>query len=92
MRSRLIRVSTSDGSVSRAASASRCTPARPGSPVWNASVDVLRRTRRNADTIGGGTPDVTSGRPAAMRVGARPYQRSGNRLTLLGQACSLVIF
>ena len=25
------------------------TPARPASQVWNASVDVLRRTRRNAD-------------------------------------------
>jgi hypothetical protein len=40
-------------------------------------VDVLRRTRRNADTISGAAPDVTSGRPAAVRVGARPYQRIG---------------
>jgi hypothetical protein len=38
-------------------------------------VDVLRRTRRNADTISGAVPAVTSGRPAAVRVGARPYQR-----------------
>jgi hypothetical protein len=52
-------------------------PARPGSHVWNASVDVLRRTRRNADTISGAAPDATIGRPAAVRAGARPYHPIG---------------
>jgi hypothetical protein len=76
-RSRLIRFSVSDGYVRCTASDDCSTPARPWSHVWNASVDVLRRTRRNADTIRGAAPDVTSGRPAAVRVGARPYQRIG---------------
>jgi len=40
-------------------------------------VDVLRRTRRNADTIRGAAPDVTIGRPAAVRAGARPYHCIG---------------
>ena len=40
------------------ASDGRCTPARPASQVWNASVDVLRRTRRNADTIRGAASDL----------------------------------
>jgi hypothetical protein len=62
-RSRVIRVRTSAGHVGCTASDGRCTLARPGSHVWNASVDVLPRTRRNADTIRGGAPDVTIGRP-----------------------------
>jgi hypothetical protein len=37
------------------------------------SVDVLRRTRRNVYAIRGAAPDVTIGRPAAVRAGARPY-------------------
>jgi hypothetical protein len=52
-RSRLIRVSTSGGHVRCTAFHGRCTPARPASHVWNASVDVPRRTRRNASTIRG---------------------------------------
>jgi len=40
-------------------------------------VDVLRRTRRNTYTIRGAAPDVTIGRPAAIRAGARPYQNAG---------------
>jgi hypothetical protein len=54
-----------------------CTPARPGSPVWKASVDVLCRTRQNADRIRGAALAVTGRHPAAVRVGARPYQRIG---------------
>jgi hypothetical protein len=76
-RSRLIRFSVSDGYVRCTASDDCSTPARPWSHVWNASVDVLRRTRRNADAIRGAAPDVTSRRPAAVLVGARPYQRIG---------------
>jgi hypothetical protein len=72
-RSRLIRVRTSDGHVRWSASDGSCTPARPASPVWNASVNVLRRTRRNADTPSGAAPEVTSGGPVAVRAGARPY-------------------
>ena len=34
---------------------------------------MLRRTRRNANTIRGAAPDVTIGCPAAVRAGARPY-------------------
>ena len=40
------------------ASDGRCTPARPASHGWNASVDVRRRTRRNAYTIRGAAPEV----------------------------------
>jgi hypothetical protein len=40
-RSRLIRFSAPDGLVPCAASVNRCTPARPGSRVWNASVDRI---------------------------------------------------
>ena len=40
------------------ASDGRCTPARPASHVWNASVDVLRRTRRNAYPIKGAAPEL----------------------------------
>jgi hypothetical protein len=40
-------------------------------------VDVLRRTRRNAETLSGAVPEVNSGRPAAVRAGVRPYQRIG---------------
>jgi hypothetical protein len=76
-RSRLIRVGTSDGHAPCTASDVRGTPARPGSQVWNASADVLRRTRRDANPIRGAAPDVTIGRPAAVRVGARPYHRIG---------------
>jgi hypothetical protein len=57
-RSRLVRGSTSDVHVWRTASDGRCTPARPALHLWNASVNVLRRTRRNAHTIGGAAPDV----------------------------------
>jgi hypothetical protein len=39
-------------------------------------VDVLRRTRRNADTIRGAAPDLTIERAVAVRVGARPYRIS----------------
>ena len=35
---------------------------------------MRRRTRRSASTIGGGTPDMTIGRAAADRAGARPYR------------------
>jgi hypothetical protein len=38
------------------------TPARPASHVWSASVDVLLRTRRNADTISGAAPEVNQRR------------------------------
>jgi len=61
-RSRAIRVSTSDGHLRCTASDGRCTPARPASQVWNASVDVLRRTRRNAHTIRGAASVLTIGR------------------------------
>jgi hypothetical protein len=57
-RSRSIRGRTSAGHVRCSASDGRCTPARPASHVWNASVDVRRRTRRNAHTIRGVAPDV----------------------------------
>ena len=40
------------------ASDGRGTRARPASHVWNASVDVLRRTRRNVHTIRGAAPGV----------------------------------
>ena len=42
-----------------------------GTRLW----DVLHRTRLNADTIKGAAPDVTVGRAAAVRAGARPYHR-----------------
>ena len=71
-RSRVIRVSTSAGHVRCTASDGRCSLARPASLGWNASVDVLPRTRRNADTIRGAAPDVTIGRPVADQAGARP--------------------
>jgi hypothetical protein len=131
-RSRLIRVSMSDGHIRCTASDGGCTLARPASPVkaktwrgaacsawrrrrlwrpratplhpvagitgpcaaiaryrleayatlvavpvWNASVDGPRRPRQSASTIGGGTPDMTIGRPAAVHAGARPYHRIG---------------
>src|SRR5271165_1422906 len=34
--------------------------------------DVRRRTRQNAYTIRGAAPDVSIGRPTAVRAGARP--------------------
>jgi hypothetical protein len=37
-----------------------------GLHVWNAFVDVLRRTRRNADMLRGAASDVTIGRSAAV--------------------------
>jgi hypothetical protein len=40
-----------------------------------ASVDVVRRTRRNADTLKGAAAEVTIARPDAVRAGAHPYQR-----------------
>jgi hypothetical protein len=40
------------------ASDGRCTPARPASHVWNASVDVRRRTRRNVYTVRGAAPEL----------------------------------
>ncbi len=57
-RTSAIRGSPSDGHVRCTASDGRGTQARPALPVWNASVDVLRRTRRNAYTIRGAAPDV----------------------------------
>jgi hypothetical protein len=74
-RSRLIRGSGSAGHVRCSASDGSCTPARPASPVLNASLDSLRRTRRNVDRIRAAAPDLTSRRPAAVRAGARPYHR-----------------
>ena len=47
--------------------------ARPASHVHRCVPDVRRRTRRSASTFGGATPDMTGGRPAADRAGARPY-------------------
>jgi hypothetical protein len=44
--------------VLRTATDGGCTPARPALHLWNASVNALRRTRRNAYTIGGAAPDV----------------------------------
>ena len=79
-RSRLIRLSTSDGHVRCTACGGSGTPARPASHVRNAYMDVLRRTRRNAYTIRGGGPDVTIERPAEVRAGARPYQIRSPRL------------
>jgi anti-anti-sigma factor len=75
----LIRVSTSDGRVPCDASDGRRTPARPASHLWNVSVDVLRRTRRNAHAIRGIAPDVTIGPRAAVRAGAHPYQGRGKK-------------
>jgi hypothetical protein len=43
--------------------------------LWNASVDVRRRTRRNVYTIRGAAPSVTSGGVAADRAGARPLSQ-----------------
>ena len=63
------------------ASDGSCTLARPASPVWNASVDVLSRTRRNAYTIRGAAPDVTIGRPAAVRTGSASLPSRRHRLT-----------
>ena len=40
-------------------------------------LDLLRRTRRNADTIRGAAPNVTIKPAAAVHVGARPYHRIG---------------
>src|SRR5580698_715455 len=49
-------------------------PARPAQHVHRGVPDMRRRTRRSASTIGGGTPDMTIGRAAADRAGARPYR------------------
>ena len=57
-RSRSIRGRTSAGDVRCSASDGRSTPARPASHVWNASVDVRRRTRRNVYTIRGAAPEL----------------------------------
>ena len=65
------------GRVRCTASDGRGTPARPASQVWNASVEVLRRTRRNVHTIKGAARGVTIGRPATDRSGARLYHRLG---------------
>ena len=78
MRSRLIRGSVSAGHVRCTASDDSCTLARPASPVWNASVDVLRRTRRNADRIRAAAPEVTSQPPAAVRAGRVPTSASAS--------------
>ena len=48
-------------------------PARPAQHVHRRLPHMRRRTRRSAATIGGGTPDMTVGRAAADRAGARPY-------------------
>src|SRR5271165_2492283 len=74
--SRAIRGSTSDERVGCSASDGRYAPARPALHVWNASVDVRRRTRPKAYTIRGAAPEVTIGRLAADRAGARPYRAS----------------
>ena len=61
------------------ASDGRGTRARPASHVWNASVDVPRRTRRNAYPIKGAAPELnhrTSRRGSrGSASGARPYVR-----------------
>ena len=49
-------------------------PARPAQHVHRRLPHMRRRTRRSAATIGGGTPDMTVGRAAADRAGARPYR------------------
>ena len=51
-------------------------PARPAQDVQRRVPDLRRRTRRSASTIGGGTADMTIGRPDTDRAGARPYLRS----------------
>jgi hypothetical protein len=48
-----------------------------GCTVWNASVEMLRRTRWNAATIGGAAPEVTIGAAEADQAGARPYHCRG---------------
>ena len=79
-RSRLIRGSTSDGHVWCTASDGRGTPARPGwPPVWNAPVDVLRRTRRNAYTIRGAAPDVNHRTSCRASRGSASLQAGANR-------------
>src|ERR1700730_12019308 len=50
-RSRLIRGSTCDGHLRCTTSDGRGTPARPALQVWNASVHVLRRTRRRSEAL-----------------------------------------
>ena len=53
-----------------------CGPVLLASAIFTSarSVDVPRRTRRSVSTVGGAAPDVTIGRAAAHRAGARPYQ------------------
>jgi hypothetical protein len=58
-RSHAHRGSGSAGRVRCTAADDSCPPARPASAVWNASVEVLRRTRQNADRIRAAAPDLT---------------------------------
>ena len=48
-------------------------PARPARHVHRRVPDVRHRTRRNASTLEGGTPDMTIGHADADQAGARPY-------------------
>src|SRR5580704_15494393 len=66
------------------ASDGRSTQARPASHVWNASVDVPRRTRRNAYPIKGAAPELnhrTSRRgsrgSASLRAPESAHQQRG---------------
>ena len=45
-------------------------PARPAQHVHRRVPDRQRRTRRSASTIGGGTPDMTIGRPCRESSGS----------------------
>jgi hypothetical protein len=57
------------------ASDGSCTRARPASHVWNASVDVRRRTRTRSEAL---HQRLTIGRSGADRAGARPYHFDRN--------------
>ena len=48
-------------------------PARPAQHVHRRVPDRQRRTRRSASTIGGGTPDMTIGRPCRESSGSASY-------------------
>ena len=70
----------------------RGTPAPPASHVWNASVDVLRRTRRNAYTIRGAAPDVNHRTSCRASRGARPYHRTTAAAPIQDHRVQLMIF
>ena len=57
-----------------------CTPARPASHVRNASVDVLRRMRRNAYTIRGAAPDLNH-RTSVPRIARERVPTIATRIT-----------